>query len=262
MDCERVGLNNIADLYVMDKLEPLARAEFEIHFIGCEKCADLVAETQELRKSLRAAAPEFERVRSSAIAPRGAGSWQRAALVTAAVIVVALLPTFALWRDNVRLRQQVSEVRVEDTLPDPQPDRQADTNENQSPASPPSGSRREAFPASPQINTPIFVLTGVRDAASAETNEITLDASEWFVLSLELEDRQFEQYRATILTADRRPFWKSGSLRADRHDAITIGFSSRFFRAGNYLVVLEGRSNEENFAHVATYSFRAARKKK
>ncbi len=270
MDCEQIESDNIAELYLMGKLESFKKAQFEIHFLGCRECADLLFETLGFREALRAAAPEYDLGRSKDELTRPATSWRKAALVAAAALVVALLPSALLLRDNLRLRQQFSQVEVVTaplSQPEPQPEQNtgASQPQNQKPEQEPSPDpRANPFPSPTQINTPIIVLTATRGtpASNQGTNEIAVGASQWFVISLELENRKFEQYRATILTPDRRTFWKSGDLRPDRHDAITIGCAPGFFRAGDYLLILEGQPERGSFSTVGTYPFRVVRKKK
>lgn len=269
MDCEQIETNSIAELYLMENLEPFKKAQFEIHFISCRKCTDLLVEMQDFREALKSVAPEFERDHSKATTVRRA--WSRPmAVFVAAVVVIAVLPSVIVLRDNLRLHQQLSQARAtqaQSTQPESQPEQNAAPSLPQDRGAeydPSAGRARDGLPSSPQINTPMIVLNAVRGtpAVHEETNEIDIAPSQWFVLSVELEHKQFEEYRATILTHDRRFFWRSGNLRPDRHDAITIGCAPGFFRAGDYLLVLEGRSKSRSLASVATYPFRIARKTK
>ena len=280
MLCEQIKSDNIADLYTMGKLESLKKAQFEIHLIGCQQCTDLLIETQEFRNALRAAAPAFTQSRAKAEPSRPMWLWPRAAL--AAALLIALLPAVFLLRDNLRLRRQLSQAEnVQATLPPPvSPSISPSVSPPASPpapdvvtdAAPSQKTERELasdhppapFSASPQANTPIIVLSTVRGlpAGNGESNEVAPTAAQWFVLSLELENRQFETYRATILTSEQRPYWKSNHLKPDRHDAITIGCPPGYFRAGDYLLVLEGCPPNRPPVTVATYPFHIGTKKK
>jgi hypothetical protein len=269
MDCEQIESVNIAELYLMDKLESFKRVEFEIHFLSCQRCADLLFEIQDFREALLAAEPRSEPRYSKSAVTRPATSWHNAALVAAAVVVVALFVSVLLLRENFRLRQQLSQAAVVTPAPpNPVPETEQNANlsarQDQGPGHELSPSRRGDQFSSPQINTPIIVLNAIRGtpASNPETNEIAIGPSQWFVISVELETRRFDEYRATILTHDRRAVWKSGVLRPDRHDAITIGCAPDFFRAGDYLLILEGQPKKETFSPVGTYPFRVVRKKK
>jgi hypothetical protein len=268
MDCEQTESDNLADLYLMGKLDSFKKAQFEIHFLSCQKCSDLVFETQVFCEALRAATAQSEPAYSKATATRPATLWLKTVLAAAAAVVIALLLSAVLLFDNFRLRQQLGQEQVftaQLPQPEPQPEQNSNASAQQNHGSEqgsPPDRRSNSFPPSPQINTPIVALSAIRGmpANNPETNEISISASQWFVISNELENKRLEDYSATILTSDRRTLWKSGDLRPDRHDAITIGCAPGFLRPGNYLLILEGQPKQGSLSAVGTYPFRVVKK--
>lgn len=120
--------------------------------------------------------------------------------------------------------------------------------------------------ARPQSIVPIFALGMVRsaDLGSAEPpNKISIpSSSKLIVLSLELVvEPEVQTYRATIFDADRRVVWKASNLKPLSNDELGIMLSGDLFRAGDYLLTLEGLTKEGRYIPEGKYRFRSVRTK-
>jgi hypothetical protein len=262
MDHRYIDDRNIVDLYVIGKLSPREAARFEIHFINCEQCVRQLDATESMRLALKEAG-----VARAARARRPAPAWLvnlrgwRSAAVVAALVALALVPSVLLFREVRALRAQLAardallaEAPPEDRTP-PGP------AEIIPPATSPAGGREPPRSSQrPQANQPLFVLSAMR-GGEANANPVVIDrASQWVVLSVEIEgEANYPSYRATLST-DRRTVWRDATLRPNRYRALTIGLPPSFLTAGNYVLTVEGLSAGGAATPVGNYLFSVKKK--
>lgn len=260
MDHRYIEEHLMADRYLLEKLSAEERAEFEEHFIDCAACLNRLAEAEDFRRALGAAAiEELTPPRSAGILERLAqlGWWRQAAIFAAVLLFFIGLPMAIQVKEIRRLRQELDQTRIASvpvlspTSPPPSP-----TPSSTIPVDDPGRLTQ------PQINIPIITLSAVRRAESTPEQAIPLPASPgWMVISLELEGAsEYRTYRATLSTADGRRLWKNDHLQPNPYGALTISFHSTFLPAGAYLLALEGLPPKGDPVAIANYSFRTIRK--
>ena len=258
MDHRLIEEDNLAELYVTGRLPPETEDQLEIHLLECGECRERVALADELRDSVRTVAAEDAAVQLGLIAGLARRSRAaRAALWTAALIALAVLPAWLL-RDRARLERELAEARL---APPP-----AVHTEFPAPTSPDGGEAERAAArerrrleeelsreraarqglaerlSRPQINAAVYTLGLVR-GDGGEANVVELGpAPEWIVLSLELPPAQDGPYRATLLDAGGAQVWAGAGLRAAVNDTLTVLFPSELLKPGRYRVRLTGKS--------------------
>ncbi len=287
MDHHYIEEQNIHDRYLLGKLPAEERARFEEHFIDCRECLDRLETTEDFRGALRAVAVE-DAARGYAQAGLLArtlriarlNNARRAALLLGAIMLLAAL-SLALWiieRDRARddqaqfspteLQRQYEESRqraerLERELQESQ--RQSAEQHGQLEAQLERERQERARLADeleklkrPQVAAPVFILSVARSSgAGPPVNRISLPRSApRIILSPEMEpDPDLQSYRATLLTADNRTIWSASNLRLNSKDALNLSFNTSLFNPGDYLLILEGLTQQGSYVPIAKYSF-------
>lgn len=263
MDHQEIKERNIAVRYLLGLLPVEERIRFEEHYIDCEACLDRMDMVEDCYQALQQVAaekatpssdglPAWRPWRLAWLRPR----WQTALLVGAALLLVL---SSVLVVEIRRLRQELNTEasRPAQTPPQPVSPQPAPTRVQSD-----KGPDKEPGPSlKPEANIPIFALSSVRGVESGRVgpvNKIEIPgSSRWIVFSLELDgDPEYQTYRATISTADGRRVGGESRLRPNHDGSLTVSFPATFFRAGDYLLSLEGLTVERQFAAVASYPFR------
>ncbi|MGH9837549.1 MAG: hypothetical protein ACREEM_02065 [Blastocatellia bacterium] len=292
MDHHEIEKHGIAIRYLLGLLPVEERIRFEEHYIDCEACLDRMDLVEDCCQAMQKAAAEKAAPSSVRLPARRPGRlaqlrprWQTA-LLLGAVLLLALSSLLVL--EIRRLRHELNQVKVAavrqpapppiSIKPEPplagagEPSLQTvapkSAQTRPQPASPqpsPPHIQRDKEPSplfQPEANTPIFTLSSVRGAESSQAglvNKIEIpNSSRWIVFSLELDgEPEYQTYRATISTAGGGRVWRESRLRPNHDGALTVSFPAAFFRAGDYLLALEGLTAERQFVAVASYPFRA-----
>jgi hypothetical protein len=291
MDHHYIEEQNIPDRYLLGKLPTEERTRFEEHIIDCHECLIRLETTEDFRGALRAVAVEdatrgYARagllVRMLRIARLN--NARRAALLLGAILLLTALPT-ALWinergraRDyqaqfktpSAELQRQYDESRqkaerLERELQESQ--RHSAEQRGQLEAQLERERQERARLAGelenlkrPRAAAPVFILSVARSGdAGPPVNRITLPRSApRIILSPELEpDPDLRSYRATLQTADKRRIWTAINLRLNSKDALNLGFNTSLFNPGDYLLILEGLTQQGNYIPIAKYPFQA-----
>src|ERR1700729_3257474 len=120
MDCETVARENIPERYLAGALDPQLREQWELHYFGCDHCAELLTTWQAIDQPLRGMAASIrQEIRPRKTTPRWlwAGAAIAAALVVGTGIKLTLGPeqnspttasiaksaTSAQWEELARL---------------------------------------------------------------------------------------------------------------------------------------------------------------
>jgi hypothetical protein len=292
MDHSYIEEFNIADLYLLGKLPTEERARFEEHFVDCPKCLDLLETTESFRGGLQTVAAE-EAARSSAYVQAGLlarlarlSRGRRALLLASAVLLLVALPAFLLVMETRRVRGELEQAKsasadwrrqYEEQQQAAQRLRQEaerrSAEQRQRLEAELERVRQESARLADEAKRPgrlysiasVFTLNSVRSAdpiQSAPVNQIVISrSSQLIVLSPELEsDPEIQSYRAAITTADNRLIWRGDKLQLNPKGAIELGFSARLFKAGDYLLALEGLSRQGRYVTIAKYPFRVIKK--
>lgn len=291
MDHHYIEEQNIPDRYLLGKLPAEERARFEEHFIDCRECLDRLETTEDFRGALRAVAVEdamrgFAQVGLLARILRKArlNNVRRAALLLGAIMLLAAMP-LALWiieRDRARddqaqftsteLQRQYEESRqraerLERELQESQ--RHSAEQRGQLEAQLERERQERARLADeleklkrPQVAAPVFILSVARSGgAGPPVNRISLPRSApRIILSPEMEPGpDLQSYRATLRTADNRTIWSASNLRLNSKDALNLSFNTSLFNPGDYLLTLEGLTQQGSYVPVAKYPFQTVK---
>jgi tetratricopeptide (TPR) repeat protein len=99
MDCETVERENIAERYLAGTLEPQLKEQWERHYFGCDRCAELLDTWQAIAEPLH----QRESAIRQEIRPRKTRAqwlWAGAAIAAALVIGLAVKPSRSLPGEN------------------------------------------------------------------------------------------------------------------------------------------------------------------
>ena len=260
MDHEKIEEGQIAERYVLGRLDPEERQLFEEHFLDCAECLEKVELAEQLRHGLQRAATR----RAAAVVAGGSllavlarlRRWQGIALAAAALVLAAGLPTALLFSRVARLDRQLSEARAALAH---RPAEAAPPRPGEGTPAPESGSLREEIAARqqevarlegelekarrPQVNVPILALSLVRSAAGEEVPVPQLRVppeAPWIVVSLEPSDPGFSGYKATLLGSGRRIAWQSGGLVLSPAGLLSFSLPRPLLAPGSFRLRIEG----------------------
>jgi tetratricopeptide (TPR) repeat protein len=105
MDCEAVERENIPERYLAGTLDPDLKAQWELHYFSCGRCAELLATWQAIDRPLRDMAGSIRQV----IRPRQTtGRWLWAGAAIAAAVLVGLGIRLATTSGNAPPHPQIA----------------------------------------------------------------------------------------------------------------------------------------------------------
>jgi hypothetical protein len=288
MDHKYIEELDLVDRYLMGRLDADESAEFEEHFVDCAQCVDRLRTTKDLIDGFRLMASrqpaeepdyrarELRWYRLHSVSPKwlaAAGGFLLLVVIAAAVIPfnrirLSRIEADEAKRDSAQWEQRFEEQsrsaasadtkhqETERELTERLTQLQAELENKREPeiAGLPDGSLK------PQINMPVFVLKATRgsEPQSDSINRLTLPRTPTsFLILLALEGEVgYRDYRMTIQDDHNQLIWKSGGLKRDANNSLSLGLNSRFFRGGDYLLTVEGVSEAGARSVVAKYRFR------
>jgi hypothetical protein len=283
MNHEQIDRLDFIDRYLMGKLPAEVSSGFEEHFVDCPQCIARLQTTKNFMHDLRLVAAEqaaqiephpprsaFRQVVTS-LFPKPLAWAAALLLIAAATSAVFVIGYTQRLRDEANQAKSLAEQwqrryederqsalaaeaqRAEQLRALEAKLKQQEEQRTEQPAEP-----ERRLP--PEGNLPIYILTSVRgsDPSPAEgVNRINLPRSAAiFAFSIALEgETRYETYRITIIDDHRRPIWKSGELKPDRQDALSIWLRTSLFRPGYYSLMVEGYNKEGGRSEVGNYPF-------
>jgi hypothetical protein len=289
MEHSYIEEHNIVDCYLLGKLSAEERTRFEDHYENCMQCSDQLEAIDGLRTGLRIVAGEEiwrprARVKAGALARVVQLSRaSQVALLIGAILLIALpmgllilewsrsrrdLAQITLsvteWRRKYEEREQVArdlmkEMQARDQQLSAQRDRFAAQSEGKREhRSRPANGLEKA--ATNQVAVPVFALHAMRSDGPdlpRPAHQITLPSPpKQIVLLLELgPDTDFQSYRVAISAANGRSIWRESQLTPSSKDIIALGFNSRLFKSGDYLLTLEGLATQGRYVLIARHTF-------
>lgn len=280
--------NNIVDLYLTGNLSTEECEQFELHYVDCQSCLGLLEMSRSFKHGLQLLNddPVWSEGRARAVGPFG---WlaqfnrSRQVAILAFALALLLVPVTLLAIRVVLLQGELS--RMKSSIPrgeesagdqagsdggaakaDEQP---SVVSGNQAAAKIVNQSKErqgESAAVRPQINTPIFVLSSEREAATKRAmpvNEFVVpQGSRSFIFSVELEgEPEYKTYQVGVSVRDGRTVWQASNLIPDEHKSLVIVFTSDFFREGAYKLKLNGVRQDGALQPVNDYDFRIIKKK-
>lgn len=273
MDHSYIDEHQVAERYLMGRLPPDEAACFEEHSMSCAECLDRLETAEKLQLGLRAVAARevtAEAVKLGLLA-RLVRS-RLAPVAFTALLAAAVLPAGLLWRRADRLEDELARAREELAQPAPSPAPVPEVGtlrsqlEEQRLRAETARQERERLAAeleaarSPRINVPVIPLSPERSGPGGEpSTRISLSASEWVVLSLELSAAEHPSYRAVLAGPGGRTVWQSAGLRPDSLDTLTIALHASRLQPGDFTVRVEGLPDRGQPVPAASFSFRVLR---
>lgn len=288
MDHNYIEELDLVDRYLMGRLAADESAEFEEHFVDCARCVDRLKTTKDLIHGFRLMASrqpaeepdylprELHWYSLHSVSPKWfalAGGFLLLVVIAGAVVMfnrirLSRIETDEAKSDSAQWEQRFEEQRQYAASADrkhQEMERELTERLNQLQAEietkrEPEIARLHDGSLQPQINMPIFALTATRgsEPRSDSINKLTLPRSPTsFLILLALEgELGYKDYRTTILDDRGRLIWKSGGLKPDPHNSLSVGLNSSFFRGGDYLLIVEGVSEAGTTNVVSKYRFR------
>lgn len=290
MHHDYIDQSDLIDSYIRGRLTADESERFEEHFIDCLQCIDRLKTARDFKQGLRLLTVEqvSKQEIDSAKGLRGPflerSTWKKLAVATCCLLFVVIIGsilqairvrhlgqeagramnTSSEWQRRYEEQQQATlsaeqqRQEIEQNLRGQISQLETELQNEQKQQPDKSGE----LPGStqPDINLPILVLSSVRgDGQNITTgvNEIRLPRSQTnFMMFVPLEgESKYKTYRVSIL-ADERPFWGRAGLKPDRYNYLTMSFNLNFFRAGDYLLRVEGVPRAGDSGIIGNYPFR------
>jgi len=277
MDHKHIDEFNLIDRYLMGRLVAEETTQFEEHFVDCEECVDRLKYTKGLMEGLHSAGIDGDQNAGARITTEAWFDRRKALLLVAGFIsLIALAGVIVIisqWRHARGEAEQAKKASSEW-------ERRYE-EERQSSAATQSGdiqreheltqevddlkaqlevARKQEAAASGEINVPMFVLNSTRGgrATVGSANELRIPpSSSNFIVTLQLEgETDYRDYRLSIRDSRQQYVWKTGGIKPTRYNSVAVLLKSNRFRAGDYLLTLEGRAADGTTRVVGEYSFR------
>ncbi len=193
MDHREIEEHGVLERYVQGRLKGEEELAFEAHLLECQECLEQVRWADDLGQGVRAAAAQD--VARLAVGAGILARWTAGrGRALAGVLAAALLviPSGLYLREQARVRQLTA----------------------------------------PQINTPVFVLGGVRDGTPSRVS--LGEAPEWIVLTMALPAVEHASYRAELVNAAGEIVWRGEGLVPDAGDRLVVSVYSTLLSPGEH----------------------------
>ncbi len=249
MDHKAIEEGHLPDRYLMGKLPADERARFEEHYVDCPVCLGDLEAVEGLRAGLKELSAGAAAARRTSPVVRFLGDYRVAALLAAACLVAAVLPTVLL---TGRLRRSAGELAVA----------RADVSEarktNTALAEALELARRTR--ASASLSASVFTLSLTRAAGpESPVARLPLRPNEWTILLLDRpEARRGANIEARLAAPDGRPIGEPLRTSDASDDTLAVGIPPGLLSEGTYVLALEGSGTGPA---LATYRFRTTLRK-
>jgi Putative zinc-finger len=291
MDHSYIDQFNLIDRYLKGRLAAEESARFEEHFVDCPQCVDRLKTTKNFIQDLRHLSVE-QALQSGSYRPERLSShfWHmpsRKYLGVAAGFLLMVGVAGAIFaldyvqklrsdadrakEDSAQWQRSYEELRQAATLSEEKNNKTEQEltgklRDLEAKLQTEQERRSDMIVGSgmwvqPGVNVPVFALNSVRRGegnTSVTVNEITLPRSPTgFLISVGLEgEAKYKDYRITILDARNRVILRRGGFRPDRYNNLSIGLNSKSFQHGNYLIRVDGVTNNGGPSPIGNYPFR------
>lgn len=280
MDHNYIDEFDIVERYLASRLAEGETAEFEEHFVDCLECVGRLETTKAFVDGLRRVASDRAAAgpdRSNEILVTERSTVSRKAFAATAgalslIIIAAAVLAFAQARryraeaDQARNASTQWESRYEEERQSSaaaekhRQESESELTEQIAQLKTELERKKDAGPATTgEANVAVLALSATRgnDASSGTLNEVFLSRSSRSVLlSVQLEgERELKTYRMTIESDQHQPIWKMGGFRPNAYNSLLASLSSTLFRAGKYLLTLDGVARDGSIRIVGQYSF-------
>lgn len=279
-----IAEDELIDDYVRDRLSAEDRKQFETKLLSSKRITERVEFARLLAKSGFALPVDDEPVKRGWWASLFNASWVPNSAVSGALAGVVLLIVLAIpgsiaWMrlrdeskrlDNERaaLEQQKRQLDEEAVRQSTLSNELKNTNEQQVRRQQQLQAREEELATQtqrPSVSAFASALLFPYSSRSpGEPTELTVPPSASNIqLKLALEDKDFDLYQATITSTGSASGFTVKNLRPRRSGqgwVISLQFSSRRVRSGDYFVTVSGRTSPGPYEDVANYRVRVSKK--
>jgi hypothetical protein len=243
MDHRYIEEHNIVSRHLMGRLSAWERSEFEEHFLDCPQCLDQLETVDNLRGALKSVA-------SDDAAHARFRSWQRAALLVAAGLLLAAVPAVVF----IKQTERVGEATSLDWQRRYETERQAAME---------SQKRLQEVKKTPSQLSAVAAVLVLETARSAQpgdsgpVNRFTISSSpQWVVLSVDrYNEPDLQNYQATVSDAAGRVLWSNGEIHPASKDTLALTLPSSLFPTGSYSLTLEALTRDRRRMPPARYRF-------
>lgn len=265
MDHTYIDDHQIAERYLMGRLDPEEREAFEEHTMVCAECLERLELAAGLRSGLQQTAA-LAVVRTGLLAALARlGRSRGMALAFTVLLLVALLPSGLLLR---QVRQQQRELaRAAHPAPDPRKEaelqsaRKALADQRLQAAQEKERLQGELSRAlRPQANTPILTLAPERSAPGPRPPAQRIELPRgpgWIVLALDLEAAEYPRYQIRLRGPGGALLWQGDGFEPDPQGTLTLSLPSTLLQPGDLTVEVDGLPANGKPVRAARFAFRA-----
>ena len=246
MDHDFIQERNIAERYILGRLEPSELARFEEHFIDCQQCIETLETSGMLRDGLR----RMEAKPAVPMMPRRPARFWPAFGAIAAMFAVSITTAGWLAYRNSQLTDNLASARLTSRKAT------GKVAELQSQLL-----ALEVKDRNSSLPAVVYSLESVRSAPRgkppAQMLSIPAEPSILVLLVNQEPVPEFTSYRARLRDSAAKEIARFDEVRHQANSTIALSFNSRLLSPGVYEVVLEGRTTGGRFAPAAQLRFRA-----
>ena len=256
MDHARIDENQIADRYLMRKLDEAERRSFEEHFVDCAECLERLEAVEGLREGLKELPAARSRATTS-LRPFAPRARLLPILLAAACLVVAVAASLFFYAEARRSGKELESVRQaseKSRRREAELERALAVERTLRPQ--PSDTALRALAAAPLAAT-VFTLNVTRGASPEPGNRILLpNAPGWLVLLFDRPDRPaISGFRVRLATSEGHSVSDPVAASAASGGMLAVSIPSNLLAAGDYRLAVEDAGSGKV---LVTYRFRAA----
>lgn len=256
MDHARIDENQIADRYLMRKLDEAERRSFEEHFVDCAECLERLEAVGGLREGLKELPAGRSRATTS-LHPFAPRARPLQIFLAAACLVVAAGASLFFYAETRRTRRELEAVRqASEKSRQREAELEGALARERTLRHPPSDTALSALAAAPLAAT-VFTLNVTRGASREPGNRILLpEVPGWIVLLFDRPDRPaVSGFRIRLSTSGGHSVSDPVAASAASGGMLAVSIPSTLLASGDYVFAVEDAGSGRV---LVTYRFRAA----
>jgi hypothetical protein len=262
MDHARIDENQLADRYLMGKLDDTERPSFEEHFVDCPVCLERLETVEGLRGALKELPSGFSA--ASTATPTSLDRFARprvrplVTFLAAACLLMATAASLFFYGETRRARRELEAVRqASEKARQRQAELEGALQRERTPQPRPSDDTAMSALAGAPLAATVFTLNLTRGTSSEPGDRVQLpEPLGWLVLLFDRPDRpDVSRYRVRLSTTGGHPVGEPVTASAASGGMLAVSLPSALLSSGDYLLAVEDAGSGNV---LATYRFRAA----